>query len=83
MNPSEVTERCIGLDKEILFSYSRMESPSQDKEGLFGQAQLEDASTICGFASVRLLDKILKRSGVSEEQMDDMTLIVIKKLPGE
>ena len=84
---SEVTERCIELDKgDIILLFTDGVTESMNKEGdLFGQAQLEDAlNRYADLPPVRLLDKIFEEvRSFQEEQMDDMTLIVIKKLPGE
>jgi serine phosphatase RsbU (regulator of sigma subunit) len=84
---SEVTERCIELDKgDIILLFTDGVTESMNKEGdLFGQSQLEDAlNRYADLPPVRLLDKIFEEvRSFQEEQMDDMTLIVIKKLPGE
>jgi serine phosphatase RsbU (regulator of sigma subunit) len=84
---SEVTERRIELDKgDIILLFTDGVTESMNKEGdLFGQSQLEDAlNRYADLPPVRLLDKIFEEvKTFQEEQMDDMTLIVIKKLSGE
>jgi sigma-B regulation protein RsbU (phosphoserine phosphatase) len=80
---SETSERRIDLDEgDIILLFTDGVSESLNKEGnLFGQARLEEAVNRCAdLAPARILDKIFEEvKAFQDEQLDDMTLIVIKK----
>jgi len=84
---SELTERQIELDEgDIIVLFTDGVTEAMNGEGvLFGQSRLEEAlNQYADLPPRRLLDKIFEEvSSFQAEQMDDMTLVVIKKLVKE
>jgi sigma-B regulation protein RsbU (phosphoserine phosphatase) len=81
---AEVPERQVELDEgDIIVLFTDGVTEAMNGEGvLFGQSRLEETlNRYADLAPGRLLDKIFEEvSRFQEEQMDDMTLVVIKKL---
>jgi sigma-B regulation protein RsbU (phosphoserine phosphatase) len=84
---AELTERQIDLDEgDIIVLFTDGVTEAMNREGvLFGQSRLEEAlNQYADLPPRRLLDKIFEEvSNFQAEQMDDMTLVVIKKLVKE
>jgi serine phosphatase RsbU (regulator of sigma subunit) len=84
---NELPEREIELDQgDIVLLFTDGVTEAMNREGvLFGQARLEEAlNEYADLPPRRLLDKIFEEvSHFQGEQMDDMTLVVIKKLVKE
>ena len=83
----ELTEMQIDLDEgDIIVLFTDGVTEAMNREGvLYGQSRLEEAlNHYADLPPGRLLDKIFNEvSTFQEEQMDDMTLVVIKKLGKE
>jgi phosphoserine phosphatase RsbU/P len=84
---AELTERQIELDEgDIIVLFTDGVTEAMNREGvLFGQSRLEEAlNQYADLPPRRILDKIFEEvSSFQAEQMDDMTLVVIKKLVKE
>jgi sigma-B regulation protein RsbU (phosphoserine phosphatase) len=84
---SELIEREIELDEgDIIVLFTDGVTEAMNAEGsLFGQSRLEEAlNRYADLTPERLVDKIFEEvTGFQAEQIDDMTLIVIKKLAEE
>jgi sigma-B regulation protein RsbU (phosphoserine phosphatase) len=83
----QLTEKQVGLDVgDIIVLFTDGVTEAMNGAGaLYGQARLEEAlNEYADLPPAKILDKIFEEvSTFQKEQLDDMTLVIIKKLPKE
>jgi phosphoserine phosphatase RsbU/P len=84
---AQLTERQVGLDEgDIIVLFTDGVTEAMNGAGvLYGQARLEEAlNEYADLPPAKILDKIFEEvNSFQKEQLDDMTLVIIKKLPKE